>query len=88
MLTRNPPPSSSEQSQKRTQVTLHSKTVLNDPKKRENYDKYGTADLDLDGMAFEEFMNDFGAFEDFLEEVLAVLSSLSSLTLLKPCFKK
>ena len=47
--------------------------MLNDPKKRDNYDKYGTADLDFEEMGFEDFMGDFGAFEDFLEEFLSVL---------------
>jgi DnaJ-class molecular chaperone len=45
--------------------------VLNDPKKRETYDKYGT--VDLEGLDFEEFMGSFGKYDDFLTEILSVL---------------
>lgn len=48
--------------------------MLNDPEKRSNYDTYGTADLDFDQMNFDEFMEDFGMFEEFLEEFLAVFT--------------
>jgi DnaJ-class molecular chaperone len=33
---------------------------LNDPKKRDNYDKYGVADLE--GIDIEDFMGSFGGF--------------------------
>ena len=56
-------------------------SVLNDLNKREHYDRYGTAEMNFEDMGFEEFMGDFGAFEDFLEEVLQVFAiSFSSMT--------
>lgn len=62
--------------------------MLNDPKKRDNYDKYGTADLDFEEMGFEDFMGDFGAFEDFLEEFLSVLYITFSSMTLRTCSRK
>lgn len=45
--------------------------VLNDPKKRDNYDKYGVADLE--GIDIEDFMGSFGGFQEFLSEFLSVI---------------
>ena len=62
--------------QKPTLVHILSNIVLNDPLKRENYDKYGTADLkDLGTMDFQEFMQSFSDFDNFVEEFLTVIGS-------------
>lgn len=47
--------------------------MLNDPAKREHYDKYGVAESEFAEFAeFQEFMGDFGLFEEFLDDFLAV----------------
>lgn len=53
--------------------------MLNDPAKRDNYDKYGVADSEFAEFAeFQEFMGDFGLFEEFLDDFLAVMGELFS----------
>lgn len=47
--------------------------MLNDPAKREKYDKYGVSESELGEFAeFDEFMSDFGLFEEFLDDFLSV----------------
>lgn len=47
--------------------------MLNDPKKRTNYDKFGVTGHELDEFSeFEDFMGDFGLFEEFLDDILSV----------------
>lgn len=57
--------------------------MLNDPQKRSNYDTYGVADLE--GIDLEDFMDSFGAFDDFLSEILSVRTLSLSSTVLMPC---
>jgi DnaJ-class molecular chaperone len=68
---RKQPSLSSETSRKLIQVRQGFNIVLNNPEKRDIYDKYGVVDDELNNFTeFEEFMGDFGFFEEFLDDFM------------------